>query len=109
MLDGDGRLNLAVRLVADEVQVLVAEGEQAFEAAQLFVVVADLQARQRQRLAREQFFDLREVVLVDVQVAEGVYELARLKAADVGEHVREQGVGADVEGDAEKILGIKIL
>src|SRR5215210_5313893 len=68
-------------------------------------LVAYLKARQRQWLTREEFFDLRKVVLVDVQVAEGVDELAHFEPADVREHVREQRVGADVEGDAEEGVG----
>ena len=75
-LNRDGCRDLAVRLVAGEVEVFVAEGEQAFEATKRAVFVAYLKARQWQGLAREELFDLREVVLVDVQVAEGVDELS---------------------------------
>src|SRR5215204_2391495 len=45
------------------------------------------------------------MVAVDVQVAEGVDELARFEPADVREHVRQERVGADVEGDAEEGVG----
>src|SRR2546423_5306703 len=104
-LDSDGRFDLAVRLVADEVEVLEAEGEQSFQSSQHPVLIPDFESRQRQRLAREKLLDLREMILVDVQVAERVYELAHIQLADVRDHVRQQRVGRDVEGHAEEGVG----
>src|SRR3989440_5781843 len=82
--------------------MFVAEGEQSFQSSKHPVLVADFEPGQRQRLAREKLLDLREMILVDVQVAERVYELADLQLADVRDHVRQQGVGTDVEGHAEE-------
>src|SRR2546423_10025956 len=82
--------------------MFVAEREQAFEAAQHPVLVADFEPGQRQRLAREKLLDLREMILVDVQVAERVYELAHVQLADVRDHVRQERVRRDVEGHAEE-------
>ena len=45
---------------------------------------------------------LLEVVRVEMQVAEGVDELAGLQAADLRDHQREQRVARDVERHAEK-------
>lgn len=89
--------------------MFVAEGEQPFEPAQVVFVVEYFEARERQGLAREELFDLRQMITVDVQVAEGVYELADFETADVREHVREEGIGAYVEGHAARIFGMKIL
>src|SRR5205085_7809649 len=82
-----------------------AEGEQSFQSSQHPVLIPDFESRQRQRLAREKLLDLREMILVDVQVAERVYELANVKLADVRDHVRQQRVGRDVEGHAEEGVG----
>ena len=41
------------------------------------------------------------VVAVDVGVAEGVDELPSFKTTNLCEHASEQGIGSDVEGDAE--------
>lgn len=48
---------------------------------------------------------LGEVVVVDVGVAEGVDEFAGAQAGDLCDHVEEQGVGCDVEWDAEEAVG----
>src|SRR4051794_35367155 len=62
----------------------------------------ELHAGQRARLAGELFPRLREVVPVEMEIAEGVDEFAAREAADLRDHFREQGVARDVEGDAEK-------
>ena len=41
---------------------------------------------------------LLQVVQVQVGIAQGVHELARRKAGDLGHHQGEQGIGGDVEG-----------
>lgn len=47
-----------------------------------------------------------DVILVDVCVPELDDKLARFGVGDVRDHVREEGVGRDVEGDAEtKVSG----
>ena len=41
------------------------------------------------------------MIAIDVGVAHGVGECAGNEIADVCEHVREEGIGSDVEGHAE--------
>ena len=65
----------------------------------------ELQAGQRARLAGQLQPGLVEVVEVEVGVAEGVHEVARLEVADLGHHHRQQRVGGDVERHAEEDVG----
>jgi hypothetical protein len=58
--------------------------------------------RQRTRLARELQLRLLDVVLVEMQIAEGVDEIAGLQAADLRDHQREQRVTRDVERHAQE-------
>ena len=50
-----------------------------------------------------------EVVRVEVEVAEGVDELAGAEVADLRDHQGEEGVGGDVEGDAEEEVGAALV
>ena len=54
------------------------------------------------RLAGQLQPGLVEVVEVEVGVAEGVHEVARLEVADLGHHHRQHRVGGDVERHAEE-------
>ena len=58
--------------------------------------------RQRTRIARELQLRLLDVVLVKMQIAEGVDEVAGLQAANLRDHQREQRVAGDVERHAEE-------
>src|SRR5690606_15757970 len=60
------------------------------------------QRGQRPWLAGQLEPGLVEVVEVEVSVAEGVHEVADPQAGDLGDHVREQRVGGDVERHAEE-------
>ena len=42
------------------------------------------------------------MVQIEMRIAEGVDEIARLQAGRLGHHVGEERIGRDVEGDAEK-------
>ena len=53
-------------------------------------------------LAGELLAGLVEVVVVKVEVAEGVDEVARAEVADLRDHHGEERVGGDVEGHAEE-------
>ena len=55
-----------------------------------------------ERGAAELFFDLFEVIEVDVGVADGVDEFANPEVALLGDHVSEEGILADVERCAEE-------
>ena len=58
--------------------------------------------RQRTRLARQLQLCLFEVVLVEMQIAKRVDEVAGLQAADLRDHQREQRVAGDVERHAQE-------
>ena len=92
-----------MRVVADELEIFVLES----------VDVRDLRVevhlRERAGLAGELKFRLLEVVGVKVEVPESVDELAGLEAADLRGHEREQSVGCDVEGHAEKEIGAALV
>ena len=53
--------------------------------------------------------NLLEVVPVDVRVARGMDELARLQPADLCDHHREERVGRDVERYAQKDVGTTLI
>ena len=65
--------------------------------------------RQRFGIAGELEFRLFEVVGVEVEVAEGVDEVADFEVADMGDHVGEQCIGCDVERDAEEEVGTALV
>jgi hypothetical protein len=90
-------------LVAREFKIL--EGE----TVDVGDIRVDLHLRERVRLASELEFRLLKVIGVKVQVAEGVHELAGLVSANLREHHGEEGVGGDVEGDAEKEVSASLV
>ena len=90
------RLDVRVGLVADQLEVLEAEGEQVLH------VGVEPHARQRQRRAGELQVGLLQVVGVEVAVAAGPDELAGLEVADLRHHQGQQRVAGDVEGHAEE-------
>src|ERR1041384_7448899 len=49
------------------------------------------------------------MVGVKMQVAESVDKCARLQAADLGDHEREQGIGSDVERHAQEQVGTALV
>ena len=60
---------------------------------------------ERARLAGELELRLLEMIGVEVKIAESVHEVTSFIAADLGDHLGEEGVGSDVEGDAKKQVG----
>lgn len=58
--------------------------------------------RQRPRLAAELELRLFQVVFVEVQIAEGVDEIAGREVADLGDHHGEECVAGDIERHAEE-------
>ena len=81
--------------------MLICEIEQSLQTPQS-VSIKYLQSRQFERLASEQLVHLFKVILVNVQVAEGVNEIADFKSAHVSYEVSKQSVTANVERYAEK-------
>src|SRR3546814_1799796 len=92
-----------MRLVADQLEILEAEGEEILHRR------IDLQGRQRQWLALKLQVGLLLVVHVEVRIAQGVHEVARREIADLRHHHGQQSVGSDVEGHAEKDVGAALV
>ena len=50
-----------------------------------------------------------EVILIEMEIAERVDEVAGFVIADLGDHVSEERVGSDVERHAEKEIGTALI
>src|SRR3990167_8144540 len=95
-------LDVRVGLVALELEVLVLKSEQV-------ALVGDRHGREVEGLASQLPAGLVQVVQVEVRVAEGVDELARLQAHDLGDHQGQQGVGGDIERHAQEHVGAALV
>src|ERR1700754_4512965 len=102
-LDGDRRLDAGVRLIVQELEVLELILEDRRRLA------FDRQARQRQRSALQLLVGLLEMVQVQVAATAGPDEVAGGQIALLREHVRQQGVGSDVERHAEEHFGAALV
>src|SRR6476659_8455366 len=89
-------LDMRVRVVAFEYEVFIAEREDVLH------VRIDLHCRQRPRRARQLQPRLIEMVRIKVSVAQTMNEVAGLEVGHLRHHQRQQRVGRDVEGHAEK-------
>src|SRR5512146_3497517 len=89
---GDG----GMILVAHELEILEGVVEEGGGPA------PDLEARRRERSARELQSRLLEMIQIEVAVAARPDELTRLEVALLGEHVGEQRIARDVERHAEE-------
>lgn len=96
---GDFGADCGPGVVAFEAEVFVAEGEEVAHGG------VEEHAGQGARGARQQQERLLDVVAIQVQVAEGVHELAGPQARHLRHHHAQQGVGGDVEGDAQEAVG----
>ena len=94
-LDAHLHVDLGVAFVADDVEVVKRK------VVDVGNVALDGEFGEGQRLALELEFERFDVVLVDVGVAHGKGELFWLAVGDLCDHVGEQSVAGDVEGDAE--------
>ena len=90
-------------LVTDQFKILVAEAEDIGH------VGVDLHLRRRQGVTGQLLVRLVQVVQVQVGIAQGVHEFARLQAGDLGHHQGEQGVGGDVEGNPQENVGAALV
>ena len=50
-----------------------------------------------------------EVIEVQVDVAEGVHKLSWAEVGGLGDHMGQQGIAGDVEGDPEEEVGAALL
>src|SRR5690606_5424977 len=94
--NGHRRLDMRVRIVAGNEEVLVLELEDGHP------VRVERHLRQRPRRAPELLAGLLEMVGVEMDVAKRVDELAGFKARDLRHHLKQQSIGRDVERHAKK-------
>src|SRR5690625_6236790 len=90
-------------LVADDLEVLELVVQDRGGAA------ADAQRRVRERVTGELAPDLLVMVVVDVAVPAGPYEVADLEIGLLGDHVRQQRVAGDVERHPEEQVGAALV
>ena len=90
----DSRLRLVIQ------QLNIVEGK--VEDGSLFRV--ELEGRQRTWRAGELAINLFEMIGINVGVAESMDEIAYLQSTVVSNQVRQQSVGGDVEGNAQKAI-----
>src|ERR1700674_1011873 len=100
---GDGRFDRGVRIVICQREILEAEIVDIFHSG------IELHPRERSKIAGELLTRLFEMILVKVQIAESVDELAGAQLADLRDHHREQRIRGDVEGHAEKQIGAALI
>src|SRR5690242_4705551 len=87
---------MSVGLIAGQHEILEAEGADVVELS------VDGQFRQRQWRAGKLPVGLVEVVEIEMGIAERVDEFAGLETRDMGDHVGEERIGGDVEGNTEE-------
>jgi len=85
-----------MRVVAVETEIFEFEGKNVVDRR------IDPDRRQRPGFTGKLEFCLVKMIRINVRVAKSMHKLARLVAADLGQHERQQGVGGDIEGHAEK-------
>src|SRR5690606_34818606 len=88
---GDRCLDVRMRVVAFQREILEAEGEHILDRR------VDTKLRERSWLATQLLARLLEVVEIKMTVATGPYEITRCKVASLRDHVGEQCVRRDVE------------
>src|SRR5208282_2673557 len=100
---GNRRPDARMRIVAGQLEISVLEIMDVLHARVQFHL------RQRPGLAGELQARLFEVIGIEVQVSEGVDEGARPQLADLGDHHREQGIGADIKRHAQEQVGAALV
>ena len=90
-------------VVIDELEVLILEGEEVLD------VGIDEHLGEWARGASELQLCLLKVIEVQVGVASGVDEVATLETADLCHHLKEKGIGGDVERHTEEGVGTTLV
>src|SRR5690606_11446138 len=101
--NGDRRLDRRVRVVVDDLEVLVPILEYRRRPP------LDHELREPPRLTGELQIRLLEMIQVKMAVAPGPDELARLEVALLCEHVRQERVRRDIERHAEEHVGASLI
>ena len=65
--------------------------------------------RKRTRLTGKLQLNLLQMVVVDVRIAQGMYEIACLQAGYLRHHLEQQGIGGDVERYAKENVGTTLV
>src|SRR5947207_2559532 len=92
-----------MRVVANKFEIF------EFEVADVFNPGIQFHPRQGSTVASELFAGLVEMVLVEMQIAEGVNEIARGKINSLRHHHREKRVGSDIERHPEKQIAAALI
>ena len=92
-----------MRIVIEQGDVLVGE------VGEFTNLGVECEPGQGTQFAAELFAGLVEVVVVEVEIAEGVDEFAGLEVADLRDHAGEECIRRDVERDAEEEVGAALV
>src|SRR5205814_10703370 len=99
----DWRFDRRMWLVPDEFKIF------EFEVVDVFDGRIQFQPRQWPALAGELFACLVKMVVIEMQIAKGMDEIARAKIDDVGHHHRKQRVRRDIEWDTKKQISAALI
>jgi len=102
-LHRDGGFDRWMRGVADQFEIFEAEITHLFDRG------IEFHPGQGSTISSELFARLLEVILVEMQIAEGVNEIARPKIDNLRHHHGEERIRRDVEWDAEKQIGAALV
>src|SRR5215469_12984663 len=90
-LNRDWRFDRGMRVVTDEFEIFELEVVNVFDSPIQF------HSRQRPAIACKLFARLLQMIVVEMQIAKRVDEIARRKINRLGDHHREERVACDVE------------
>ena len=90
-------------IVVCQLKIFILEVENAF------YLRVQRHVRQRTGITGQLQLNLLQMVVVDVCVAQGMYEIARFQAGHLRHHLEQQGVGSNVERYAEEDVGTTLI
>lgn len=90
--------------------VVTFEGEIfVIEAEYVMHIGIDVHTWQRTRSTRQLFFDLLEMVGIDMRVAKCMHKIAGTQPGDLRHHLQQQRIGSDIERDTKKNVGTALI
>ena len=92
-----------MRIVVRQLEILILEIEDTFH------LRVQCHVRQRTGLTRQLQLDLLQMVVVDVRIAQGMYEIACFLAGYLRHHLGQRGIGGDVERYADEQVGTALV
>src|SRR5271165_1203734 len=102
-LDRNRRFDGRIRIVADQLEVLVSK------IPKLLWGAAKVQGRQWARRAAQLLTDLLEMIPIDVDVSESMNKFSRRHTANNGNHLGQQCIGRNVERDTQKQVSAPLI